>query len=56
MLLIAKTIKGQQIDLSDEAIAERLYEESIGDVRRKLEMELLKLDNALNTQDKKKNR
>ncbi|MHC1750638.1 MAG: Hsp70 family protein [Cellulosilyticaceae bacterium] len=34
--------------------AERLYEESIGDTRKKLEFELMKFESALNTQDKPK--
>ncbi|OON92576.1 MAG: molecular chaperone HscC [Epulopiscium sp. Nele67-Bin001] len=34
--------------------AERLYEESIGDIRKHLEIELLKFDTALNSQDNTK--
>lgn len=73
-------IKGQNVDMTDEEIsermealsylkihpreqeankllllkAERLYEESIGDTRRRLEHELLKFDKILNTKDKGK--
>lgn len=73
-------IKGQNIDMTDEEIeqrmkelsylkihprdqeankllllkAERLYEESIGDQRRKLEYELMKFDSVLNTRNKDK--
>lgn len=32
--------------------AERLYEESIGDIRRKLELELMKFDSVLNSRNK----
>ncbi|OOO00717.1 MAG: molecular chaperone HscC [Epulopiscium sp. Nele67-Bin004] len=34
--------------------AERMYEESIGDTRKKLEYEIMKFESALNTQDKLK--
>jgi molecular chaperone HscC len=78
---IKKTIiKGQNIDMSDEEIeqrmaelsylkihpreqegnkllllkAERLYEESVGDIRRRLEQELMKFDNILNSRNKSK--
>lgn len=34
--------------------AERLYEESIGDLRRKLELELMKFDSVLNSRNKMK--
>ncbi|ONI39676.1 molecular chaperone HscC [Candidatus Epulonipiscium fishelsonii] len=76
----SQIIKGQSIDMDDEAIAqrlkelaylkippreqeankliitkaERLYSESIGEVRRRIEHELLKFDIALNSQDKNK--
>lgn len=73
-------IKGQNVDMTDEEIAqrmeelsylkihpreqeankllllkaERLYEESIGDIRRKLEYELMKFDSILNSKNKSK--
>jgi len=78
---IKKTIiKGQNIDMTDEEIeqrmgelsylkihpreqeankllllkAERLYEESVGEIRRKLELELMKFDSVLNSRNKSK--
>ncbi|OON96375.1 MAG: hypothetical protein ATN32_06440 [Candidatus Epulonipiscium fishelsonii] len=76
----SQIIKGQTIDMDDEAIAarlkelaylkippreqeankliitkaERLYSESTGEIRRRIEHELLKFDIALNSQNKSK--